>query len=315
LRVQILNFDDALLAQPQLLNSYDPNIIDFSDWGPRIRLGCSFAQFRRFEEDLNGALGDDAEPVVTMLGSGDFHHVSLALVRRLREPFTLLMLDNHPDWMSGFPFLHCGTWLRHALRLPQLERVIHLGGNTDFDNAFRFAAPQCDIRDGRIVVAPGRRAFRRGFWKSLAQEPLVDERSRLSAPRLEALLAELAPMLYRRAVYVTFDKDVLVAEDAPVNWDSGSLRLPDALEILNGVFETSQARLVGMDVIGDWSEVRTAGFFRWGLHVLEHPSDRVDADAAARANQEANLSILQLMDRFLGAPVTQFSSSNSNSAV
>jgi len=44
--------------------------------------------------------------------------------------------------MSGVPFLHCGTWLHHALRRPHLQRVIHLGGNTDFDNAFRFPRAQ-----------------------------------------------------------------------------------------------------------------------------------------------------------------------------
>ncbi len=300
MRLQILNFDDALLTQPQVLDAYDPDVIDFRDWGPKIRLGCSFPQFRRFEEELNAVLGNDPTPGVTMLGSGDFHHVSLALVRRLREPFVLLVLDNHPDWMAGFPFLHCGTWLHHALRLPQLQRVIHLGGNTDFDNAFRFAAPKHEIRDRKILVTPGRQSLLRGFWKGLSTQPLLDETPpKMSGPRLEALLEELTPLLRRQAVYVTFDKDVLAAQDAAVNWDSGSLRLPDALEILNGVFDTCQARLIGMDVIGDWSPVRTDGFFRWGLHALEHPSLRVNEAEAARVNQETNLSILQLMDRFL----------------
>jgi arginase family enzyme len=301
MRLQILNFDDALLAQQQLLDAYDPDIINFTDWGPKIRLGCSFRQFRRFEDDLDDVLGNDPAPTVTMLGSGDFHHVSLALVRRVREPFVLLMLDNHPDWMSGFPFLHCGTWLRHALRLPLLQRVLHLGGNTDFDNGFRCAAPKREIRGGKIVVVPGRRAFCRGFWKGIANEPLLDEQSRLSGPRLESLLAAWTPFLASRAVYVTFDKDVLAVDDAPVNWDSGRLRLPDALEILNGVFESCQARLVGMDVIGDWSAVRTEGPFRRALHLLEHPSLEPKPVAWARINEETNLSILQLMDRFSGA--------------
>jgi len=176
-------------------------------------------------------------------------------------------------------------------------------------------APKNEVRDQRIVVFPGRRAFRRGFWKSIAREPLLDDQMQLSAARLEALLAELTPMLRRRAVYVTFDKDVLAADDAPVNWDSGSLRLPDALEILNGVFETCQARFAGMDVVGDWSKVRAQGLFRRGMHALEHPAHLVDAAAAARINQETNLSILHLLDRFaVSTPAQPFSASNSNSA-
>ena len=62
-------------------------------------------------------------------------------------PFNLLVLDKHPDWMRGIPFLHCGTWLHHALQLPTLNRVIHCGGDLDFDNAYRWLAPWREIKD------------------------------------------------------------------------------------------------------------------------------------------------------------------------
>src|SRR5581483_4494910 len=103
---------------------------------------------------------------------GDFHHVSLALVRRIMTPFNLLVLDKHPDWMRGIPFLHCGTWLRHALRLPGLQRVFHCGGETDFDNGYRWLAPWPEIRAGRVVAFPARRRFR---WGGLATRPLLSE--------------------------------------------------------------------------------------------------------------------------------------------
>ena len=65
---------------------------------------------------------------MTLYGSGDFHHVTLALIRQIREPFNLLVLDKHPDWMRGIPFLHCGTWLRHALRMATLNARFPLRG-------------------------------------------------------------------------------------------------------------------------------------------------------------------------------------------
>ena len=155
--VRILDLDGALTAQPALADGR--RVVDgLQRWGPRIRLACGFGRFRRFEQ----ALADRARrrhatttPHLTFYGSGDFHHVSLALVRRLREPFNLLVLDNHPDWMCGVPFLHCGTWLRHASLLPLVRRVFHVGGDVDFDNSYRWMAPWRQLREGRIHVLPG----------------------------------------------------------------------------------------------------------------------------------------------------------------
>lgn len=306
MNLQILNFDDAVLRQRQFLNAFDPDVIDFRDWGPKIRLGCSFPQFRRFEEELHTTLSDDPAPVATMLGSGDFHHVTLALLRRLREPFVLLILDNHPDWMGGFPFLHCGTWLNHALKMPGLQRVIHLGGNVDFENAYRFVAPKNQLRDRRILIAPGQNSLHRGFWKGLPNEPLVDHSpTEMTGSRLEALLAEMTPLLSQQNVYVSIDKDVLVADDAVVNWDSGNLRLPHALEILSGLFESCAARLVGLDICGDWSPVVTQGLFRRCLHLVEHPRLAIDPATADRINDETNVALMQTLCRAMDMPKSE----------
>jgi hypothetical protein len=94
---------------------------------------------------------------------------------------------------------------------------------------------------------------------------------------------------------VSFDKDVLRPLDAVVNWDSGRLRLTETLEILGRLFEASGARLVGMDVVGDWSRVKVAGAFRRALHWLEHPAQDVDAECARRVNEEINLCLIDFM--------------------
>src|SRR5205085_5166162 len=143
--------------------------------GPRIRLGCSFGRFRLFERALAATLADeeDVGPALTFYGSGDFHHVSLALLRRLPGPCNLLVLDNHPDWMRGVPFLHCGTWLYHAARLPHVERVFHVGGNVDFDNYYQCMAPWPLLISGKISVYPGVRRFHRGRWKNIPTEPIL----------------------------------------------------------------------------------------------------------------------------------------------
>src|SRR5262245_47512654 len=119
MQVQVLDLDGSIPRQRDVLAQFPGPVIPLAEWGPQIRLGCRFGQFASFERALTLAAG----PAVTLFGSGDFHHVTLALLRRLTTPFNLLVLDKHPDWMRGIPFLHCGTWLNHALRLPLLQQV------------------------------------------------------------------------------------------------------------------------------------------------------------------------------------------------
>jgi arginase family enzyme len=49
-------------------------------------------------------------PAVTMIGSGDFHHLAVLLLERAREPVTVIHFDNHPDWVRWAPRWHCGSW-------------------------------------------------------------------------------------------------------------------------------------------------------------------------------------------------------------
>src|SRR5262249_45277918 len=137
--VRILDLDGAVVAQPQV-RAQTSCVLPLRHWGPRLRLACSFADFATFERDLARLLGGthDRRAAVSFVGSGDFHHVSLALLRRQSRPFNLLVLDNHPDWMRRVPLLHCGTWLAHAARLPSVRRIFHVGGEVDFDNAYRW---------------------------------------------------------------------------------------------------------------------------------------------------------------------------------
>src|SRR5215470_5731642 len=174
MEIRILDLDGSLTEQHDLLARHRPTVGSTREWGPAIRLACGFGRFRHFEQHLRDVLGGatDDRPAVTLYGSGDFHHVSLALLRRLRTPVNLLVLDNHPDWMRGLPFLHCGTWLYHAARLPQVQRIFHVGGDVDFDNAFRWMAPWPQLQSGKITVFPAVRRFERGPWRRIPHTPL-----------------------------------------------------------------------------------------------------------------------------------------------
>jgi hypothetical protein len=302
MRARVLDLDGALTDQRRLLARTQPEVVDVRSWGPRLRLTCSFGRFRKFEADLAERLGPvDEAPRLTFVGSGDFHHVSLALVRRQRRPCNLLLVDNHPDWMRGLPFLHCGTWLRHAARLPWVERIFHVGGEVDFDNAYRWMAPWPELRSGKIVVLPALRTFRGAGWARVPHGPL---RARPDEPagrdRVEDLLGPYRLELARRPLYVSFDKDVLRADESVVNWDSGHLTWPEAAAVVSA-FTAASGGLAGMDVVGDWSPVQARGLFRRLLLWSEHPPLRVDAEEARRRNEALNLALVDGLRLVAGA--------------
>lgn len=295
MRIRILDLDGSLLAQKELLARVQPAVHALEEWGPRIRLGCCQRRFRQFERALATVLGKDAdsEPALTFYGSGDFHHVSLALVRRVKTPFNLVVIDNHPDWMRGVPLLHCGTWLYHAAQLAQVRRVFHLGGDVDFDNYYRWLAPWELLESGKIVVFPAVRRFERGRWSGISNEPLrADGRSAVLPERVEELLRPFRAELEEVPLYLSLDKDVLVAGAAAVNWDSGRLTLAEVRTLLSTLGQAAGERWRGLDILGDWSPVRVHGLFRRFLHLTEHPALEVDPVQAAHGNERANMDLL-----------------------
>jgi hypothetical protein len=236
--------------------------------------------------------------VVTLYGSGDFHHVSLALLRRQSRPFNLLVIDNHPDWMRGLPFLHCGTWLRHAARLPQVRRIFHVGGDVDFDNYYRWLAPWNLLSAGKIIVIPAVRSFRRGRWGAIVNEPLQplpsngSKKMPIGEARLRQLLSPFLQELAGLPLYISLDKDVLAQAHAVVNWDSGHLSLAQTRVVLETFLSAAGGKLAGMDVVGDWSPVQVDGVFRRFLDSIEHPTLTVDPLAATKINERTNLALL-----------------------
>jgi hypothetical protein len=283
-RLHRLDLDGSLPAQGA------GGSLPMHDWGPHVRLACSFGRYRRFERTLNERLGPHTEPELTFYGSGDFHHVSLGLVRRAAVECNLLVLDLHPDWMRAVPLMHCGTWVWHALRLPHVRRVFHVGGDMDFDNAYRWLAPWPDLRSGRLTVWPARRRFERGRWPEVEQRPL-------DGNRLVELLKPHAAELARRPLYVSLDKDVMVRADAVVNWESGFLNWAEVRDVLTTFVEAAGGRLAGLDVTGDWSPVEVRGLMRRWLDRSEHPALVIDAREAATTNARTNAAIIDLMLR------------------
>lgn len=298
MRIRVIDLDGSITAQDRVLRTFQPDVFDLRHYGPRLRIGCRWHRFYRFERRLDRLLGpnEPLDPWVSLLGSGDFHHLSLALLRRVRHPFNLLVLDKHPDWHGGMPILHCGTWLHHAAQLPNVRRIFHLGGEAGFDTTLRWLAPKRRLQAGKIVALPACRTFERGFWRDLPHRPL---RRHFDAPidqeRLEDLLCPHLEELDRLPLYISLDKDVMWMPESVVNGDSGFLDLNEVQEILQFFLKAAGNDLVGMDVVGDWSPVRTQGILRHLLHRFSHPRNKVDAEQARLCNERTNTMLLRFL--------------------
>ncbi|HEY2156790.1 MAG TPA: hypothetical protein VGH33_14260, partial [Isosphaeraceae bacterium] len=185
-------------------------------------------------------------------------------------------------------------WLHHALRLPGLRRVFHCGGERDFDNGYCSLAPWSQIRRGRVVVFPARRRFTRGRWSRLPVHPLlVDGVS--AADVLHDALRPFRHELDEVPLYVSIDKDVLVADDAVVNWESGLLRLDEAVAVVEAFVRGAGGRLAGADLLGDWSPVRLDHWLSRLCDRIDRPSVNHDPAEAAALNRRANAALLRAL--------------------
>jgi hypothetical protein len=297
--LRVLDLDGSVPPQGCLRDGELAPPIDLRAWGPRVRMACGLRTYRAFANEISTRLAGD-RPKLVLYGSGDFHHVTLALLQRLTEPFHLLVLDKHPDWVRGIPFLHCGTWLARALRLPTLGRVFHIGGDLDFDNHYAPFAPWRELRSGRVRVIPARRRFRGYGWGRVPHDCLFPAAGESLADRLDRLLDADRHDLAARPLYVTIDKDVLRADDAAVNWDSGYLSLDQLLTVLDAFGRAAGGRFTGADLLGDWSPVRTAGWPRHVLDFTEHPPLGIRPADAAERNRGANRAIIARLDALVG---------------
>jgi arginase family enzyme len=292
----LLDLDGSVRGQMERSTSTPPAItVPLGQWGPGIRIACSFARFRQFSNTVDSLLPrSQTGPQIVLFGSGDFHHVTLALLRRISEPFNLLLIDKHPDWVRGVPVMHCGTWLAHALRLPNLKRVFHVGGDRDFDNGYRHLAPWREIESGRITVVPAIRHFTRGRWRRIPHEALrVAHDEPATVERIEQVLAAQARALLEAPLYISIDKDVLRSSEVVTNWDAGHLTLEEVTSVIRTARSLAKERLIGADITGDWSPVQVTGILRRVLDRVEHEAQADDPAGADRLNAEANQNIVQ----------------------
>ena len=300
MRPVFLDLDGAFEGQDDLVAEAldaDGQQVAARDLGPALRLWSRPAALDALCERLRQARPSEG-PDLVFAGSGDFHHVTPLLLRRAVEasyagPVTVVHFDNHPDWVLFDNGLHCGSWVGRAARTPGVARLITVGVcSRDIDRPKPEGADLDLVADGRLELYAYRDP-RGGRNVSLCGRdwPTVETLGETAFADL------LASRIQTDAVYITVDKDVLRAEDAVTNWDQGETSLTLLETLIQRVLEDH--RLIGADIVGDWSVPRYGGglvpaLLKRGEALLDQPWRGPDRPTARRLNEAVNRRLLRM---------------------
>ena len=246
--------------------------VDATGWGPRLRFSASPRTIEHFYREMEPRLAD-----FVLYGSGDFHHLTGLLLRRVREPVTLVALDNHPDWDVRPPRWCCGSWVNRALELPRVQHIAIWGcGNFECWWPHQLFGNRKAERAGKLEVHP---------WAD--DRPLKDRNRRGAILREDwrARFHKSVEDLAGRAIYITVDLDCLAPTVSWTNWENGKFTIEDVIWILGLLRQ--HARIVGGDLCGGYSPGVFARRKQRFASKMDHPRIEFASQETIRAVNQA----------------------------
>lgn len=302
--IRILNFDDSVIRQKKLLERFKPSVTDFTDYGPEARLYTDEGTAKKISERLK----ECAQPAITFLGSGDFHHITSLLIDAFTEDISVISFDHHPDWDTLPPKISCGSWVTRTLARDNVKKIVLLGVSSGDISPHLFQTGNFDsLKDDRVEIYPYQHAPTKLYLRKVPANISVSVKKglftseihwqELKNKNIAEFFLHVLHRLPTRKVYVTIDKDCLSAEHALTNWEEGHLGLDDLLLMLKFIKENIQ--IAGMDIVGDYSVPRTKGLIKTFITDIDHPrhfsarfKSQADIDSI---NEETNIRILELL--------------------
>ena len=306
----VLHLDNSFRDQSEFLQdcrSASAVHVELPDIAKPIRLWGFHSEIDAFQRELAIRLDVTSEPRLFFIGSGDFHHISAFLLglaldqQQQQKPVTLIHFDNHPDWVCFEKGVHCGSWINRALEHPRLEKVITIGVcSHDLERPEPKLANLDLLLTGRLEVYPYDHEpshVTRNYGSS-ASFVQVGHELRWNTIRdvgEQNFHDRLIDRIGTDEVYLTIDKDVLVPADAVTNWDQGRMRLSYLISLIEQIGR--HKRIIGADVIGDYSRPRYSGRPRAVLSkyyeaIKDHPRQTANAGQRNAVNSAGNRTLL-----------------------
>lgn len=304
-KICILNFDDSLTKQTTLLAKYPNTIVDLRDLGPSVRFWLNPGLRSIVEKRIK----DSSRSAITLIGSGDFHHISEILISQFTEPLAVISFDCHPDWDTLPPRFGCGSWVTEVLKKKNILKLILMGISSKDISAFGIQTGNLNsLKDDRLEIYPYAHSPTRVFLKHVPKNvSMAIERGafynriywhELKNINQAVFLKEVFTRIPVKNVYISIDKDCLTGKYAITNWEEGKLCLEELLLMLSAIKEN--LNIVGLDICGDYSDISLKGPFKKIASYWDHPKDkkstRISGEMTNDINEETNLKILGLFN-------------------
>lgn len=302
--VRILNFDDSVTRQKKLIERFNPAVIDLTHLGPECRLYSS----EDTAKSISAFLKPEVRNSITFLGSGDFHHITSLLIDNFSEDISVISFDRHPDWDTLPPEICCGSWVTRVLKKDNVRKVILLGMSSGDISPSLIQTGNFDaLKDNRLEIYPYKHKSTKLFLKNIPDNISIRTKKglfynelywqELKDKNIAEFFINIIHRLPAKKVYITIDKDCLKHEYSLTNWEEGCLDLDELLLMLKLIKDN--AEIVGLDITGDYSEVRTYGSLRTAITTFDHPKNfsakGKDRELIDSVNQATNMRILELL--------------------
>ena len=148
------------------------------------------------------------------LDSGNYHHLSRLYIDLIKQPFNLIVYDNHTDMQfSAFGnILSCGSWIADAYKTCEnIHNIIIIGANEQY-------IQDCEFKnDDKIIFADSI------FDVKIAENNLP--------------------------IYISVDKDVLSKEEFASDWDQGKMSVITLIKELKHLIKNF--KILGTDICGE----------------------------------------------------------------
>ncbi len=160
---------------------------------------------------------------LNFIDNGNYHYMSAIMLERIKEPFSLVVLDHHPDMQRPmFDILSCGGWVMDVALGNEFVMDIHVIG------ADRKLIDELDEGDARKAV-----------FHDLG-EVFYEEDGLIRVRGIDSSFP----------IYLSVDKDVISRDEIVTNWDQGEATADQVLKFIEWA-ESAGKGLLGIDVCGE----------------------------------------------------------------
>lgn len=299
--VRVYDLDGSVSSQTELVEYLQGRIdvVDLRHIGPLVRYLPADGCIRQLDEIISSY----RPAYLAFTGSGDFHHTTVPILKTLSMPVSVIVFDQHSDWVRTSPF-PCGSWIVDALELEHVARIIVIGTLGKSIGGWKLChGPVNEFLSGRVEVYPYDNfrskliryrtteincgsIHRRFLWFEVHWCSIVNQ-------NWGELIDSVASSLPTDSVYISIDKDCLRSDVACTNWGSGELTLGQVVEAVKRL--RTYKNVVGADITGEYSPLEVANPVLRRMAEKSRPRVPSPTPEDLRRNGETNIALAKAL--------------------